>query len=487
MLWMVRSSYRKSLYALIFFVIFITTSGCIDLGPKYKRPHLPFHIPQGYKNSDFVQELFPDQYRWWRVFHNPEIDRIVDEAIRNNLDILKAYHRVREQVAMVLKYRGERFPSVNASFQYQRRKIPYDTSEIGDISPFVPESVTITSFDLGMAASFEIDLWKRLAKQEEASRAALLQSIENYRTVMQTIISEAILKYLQIWTLNRRISLVKEQIKNYEVTERLLKNRYSKGLVPLLELKQVQQAKAETEARLPELMAELGRTQQELSVLCGRYPMEEFSGMPVNSIELEEVPPGIPSDLLRYRPDILAAEANLMRLNAEVGIALANRFPRISLTGSYGYSSRELTNLFQPSGELWNLSMGIIQPIFNAGQLKALQKAAEERYAQAIAAYAKTVLNAFKEVESALLTRKYLMDKKSKLSKLIEKSRETLRIAIWRYRAGLVDYFQVLDAQRRLFLARERDILLDLSILSNRVALHRALGGMWTAEERVCE
>ncbi len=484
---MICHNLKKEIGASIFSVILVVITGCIDLGPKYKRPDLPFQIPRSYKNENFIQKLFPEQYKWWHVFHDPAISKVVNEAIRNNLDILAAYHRVKEQVAMVLRYRGERFPSINASFQYQKRKIPYDTSEIGDIGSFMPASAIVTSFDLGLAASFEIDLWKRLAKQEDASRAALLQSMENYRTVMQTIISEAVLKYLQIWTLNRRISLVKEQIKNYEITERLLKRRYDKGLVPLLELKQVQQAKAETEARLPELLAELGRTQQELSVLCGKYPAGDFLEVTTESIKLDPIPPGVPSDLLKHRPDILAAEANLMKLNAEVGIALANRFPRISLTGSYGYSSSELTNLFQPSGELWNLSMGIIQPLFNAGRLKAIQKAAEERYAQAIAAYAKTVLNAFKEVESALLTRRYLLDKKEKLSRLIKKSKETLRIATWRYRAGLVDYFQVLDAQRRLFLARERNILLDLSILSNRVALHRALGGMWTAEEEIRE
>ncbi len=472
----------KSSHKLVLFLLVVFLNGCIDLGPKYKQPFLPFKIPEKYEAAAYRQCIFPKQYKWWRVFNDEEINKIVKLVIDNNLDLRKSYYRIREQLALALKAHGERFPTINGSFQVLKRRIPYGTSEIGGLGPFLPEAAIITSYDLGVAASFELDLWKRLEKEEEASKAAVFQSLQNYRAVLQTIVSEAILKYLKIWALSKRIELVKSQIRNYEITEKLLKRRYENGLVPLLEVKQVQQAKIETEARLPELIDEYGKAQYELSVLCGVYPTEKLISPPGEIIKPEPIPSGIPSDLLRQRPDILAAEANLKRLNAEVGIALANRFPRISLTGNLGYSSSELTNLTQPANQLWGISLGIVQPLFNAGRLKALQRAAEARYAQAIAQYAKTVLTAFQEVESALRTRKYLMKQKEKVTALIRTSEKTLRIALWRYQAGLIDYFQVLDAQRRLFVAKEKDILLDLAILSNRVAFHRALGGLWITE-----
>jgi len=178
------------------------------------------------------------------------------------------------------------------------------------------------------------------------------------------------------------------------------------------------------------------------------------------------------------RPDIRAAEAQLKALNAQIGVAKASRFPSIGLTGSYGYASEELSNLFQP-GAAWSLLAGLAQPLFDAGRLKANQRAAEARYAQGIAGYSKTVLNAFKEVENALLTRRKQIERRTDVLSFLVEARATQRVAEARYVRGLVDYLTVLNAQQTRFQAEDQLLLVELTILANRVTLHRALGGGW--------
>jgi len=218
-----------------------------------------------------------------------------------------------------------------------------------------------------------------------------------------------------------------------------------------------------------------------LSVLLGRYPKANPPRTQPEDyfMHLAPVPPGLPSDLLLRRPDIRAAEAGLRSLNAEIGVAKASRFPSIALTGSYGYSSDELDQLVRRESELWHLALGIGQPLFDAGKLKAGQRAAEARYEQGVAEYAKTVLTAFSEVESALLRRREQLERRNRLLKYLLEARVTQEAAENRYRRGLEDYLTVLEAQRTRFQAEENLVLVDLAILTNRVALHRALGGGW--------
>jgi multidrug efflux system outer membrane protein len=168
-----------------------------------------------------------------------------------------------------------------------------------------------------------------------------------------------------------------------------------------------------------------------------------------------------------------------MALNARVGVSKASRFPRITLTGSFGYSSEELDRLLQQETKLWNVTLGIAQPLFDAGKLKAGQRAAEARYEQGVAEYTKTVLTAFSEVERAFLTRKEQIERRERTLGFLVEARATQRVAESRYRRGLVDYLTVLEAQQTRFRAEENLVLVDLAILSNRVSLHRALGGGW--------
>ena len=460
--------------------ILFVLSGCMRVGPDYHRPDTGIQVPAHYEQgSAEIVTPQPDD-RWWEVYGEVEINRLVDEVFRNNLDIKKATAGILEVRSKFVQARADRFPSLSLQGQGERRERP-----IIGIMPGESFSVLSETYTFSLPASFEVDLWGRLARGQEAARADLLQAEENRRTVAQTVVAETISFYLLMESLERRIRIALDKIESYGQSLAFVEGRYERGLISILDVMQARSALAQAEAILPSLRQDLGITQQKLSVLAGRYPRiipprlhpEDYYK------RLEPVPPALPSDLLLRRPDIRAAEAGLSALNARVGVAKASRFPSISLTGTLGYSSNELDRLFRPESELWDIALGGVQSLFDAGKLKAGQRAAEARYQQGVAEYAKTVLTAFSEVEGALLTRKEQLDRRDRVLNQLMAARRTQKVAENRYRRGLVDYLTVLVAQQARFKAEEDLVLVDLAILSNRATLHRALGGGWGEKE----
>jgi multidrug efflux system outer membrane protein len=410
---------------------------------------------------------------------------VVEEALRNNLDIERATARILEVRAQFIQTRADRFPQLGFQAQVQRQR-----QSLESLVPSLQgqqDRETIDSYSLALPASFELDLWGRLARAEEAALAELLRAEENRRTISQTVVADTISLYLLIESLERRIQITEESIDSFRRNVTLVENRYKRGLISILDVRQARRILTQAEATLPDLRQELGTTQQRLTVLLGRYPESRAKrDQPEDYYRyLDPVPPGLPSDLLLRRPDIRAAESRLKALNAQVGVAKASRFPRITLTGSFGYKSTELDELFSPHSQLWNLALGMVQPLFDAGKLKAGQEAAEARYRQGIAEYAKQVLTAFSEVEGALLTRKEQLERRERFLKFLNEARATQEVAESRYGRGLVGYLSVLDAQQTRFVAEQNLVQVELAIFTNRVNLHRALGGGWAELESV--
>jgi multidrug efflux system outer membrane protein len=434
----------------------------MKMGPDFRPPETGISIPGSYQYAPAEYLTPQSEERWWEIFGDHELNQIVDEALRNNLDIKKATARILEVRSQFVQVRSDRFPNLSLQGQVQRQRqtinttIPVLQGQTLQMQS-IEETQRTTNYNMSLAASFELDLWGRLARAEEAARADLLQAEESRHTVTQTVVAET------------RSNLA------------LLESRYERGLTSSLDPRQASRILAQAEALLPSLRQDLGITQQKLAVLLGHYPdtrppriqQEDYFKL------LSPVPPGLPSDLLLRRPDIRTAEARLRALNAQVGVAKASRFPRITLTGNFGYLGDELDRLFKPQSELWNLALGIVQPLFDAGKLKAGQRAAEARYQQGVAEYAKTVLTAFSDVEGALLTRREQLERRDHIVDFLEESRATQRVAENRYNRGLIDFLNVLEAQRTRFEAEESLVLVDLAIYTNRVTLHRALGGGW--------
>ena len=442
-------------------------AGCMKVGPDFKKPDMDSQVRESYQHapSDVEMEKIAD--RWWIAFNDPELNQIVKNVLSNNLDIKKALAVISEMRAYFVQSRADRFPRLSLQGEVRRQRIlPGIESDL---------------YNLSLPASFEIDLWGRLARAEEAALASLTKTEENARIIAQTIVSEAITLYFQIESLERRIQITEQSIENYRRNLSFVERRYEGGLTSILDLRQARRILAQTESTLPSLRQELGIRQQKLAVLSGQYPEARSARtQPEDYFKLPSpIPPGLPSDLLLRRPDIRAAEANLRALNAKIGVAKGNRFPKITLTGTFGYSSGELDQLFMPGSSLWNIAFGVLQPIFDAGRLKAGQRAAEAQFQQGLADYARTVLTAFSEVESALLTREEQLEKRGKMLTFLAEARGTQKVAENRYDRGLVGYLTVLDAQQARFQAEESLVLVELAILSNRVTLHRALGGGW--------
>ncbi len=478
---------KRALPLAISIIAALTLAGCgigLRVGPDYERPADELAMADSFALAGADTGLARIDARWWNQFGDPELDSLIEESIANNLDIRRASYVVLELEARNAQARAGRLPSINLSGQYQKQETPEVSFGSG-----LSTGGTTESWNASIAASHELDLWGKMSRAHEAALGDLLQSVENRRTIMQSVISETATLYLQMESLERRIDILEQTIASLEKSVRTVEGRYRRGLTSVLALKQAQRALASAKSRMPDLVQELGTTQQRLSILLGRYPETR---PPRNQPEeyftrLEPVPAGLPSDLLEKRPDIRAAEARLRALNARYGIATANLFPRITLTGSYGYTSGELENLFTPDNILWNFAAGLTQPLFNAGRLLAERKAAEAQYRQGVIDYAETVLTAFAEVERALLTRREQLRKRDYTIDYLEKARAAQAIAEMRYERGLVDYLNVLDAVQARYNAEESLVLVDLAILTNRVTLHRALGGNWIDEDNTKE
>ncbi len=474
---------------LVFLLGLLLMGGCMKMGPDFKRPDLGITPPVAFQHDGSIGNAETPGDGWWRAYGNPELNALVREAFARNWDIRKAAARVSELRSQLIRTRADRFPSVNLQAQGQRQRrttnIPVPVFKGGTFEFQNRQERTPTDvFGLSLPASYELDLWGRLARAEEGARASMLQAVENQRTVAQAIVAETVSLYLSMEATERRIQILQKSIDNYRHSVNLVEIRYKRGLTTILDLRQARRVLAQAEAALPSLNQELGTAQQKMAILLGRYPKTRPPRKHPKDYfkSLAPVPPGLPSGLLLRRPDLRAAEARLKALNAQVGEARANRFPHITLTASYGYSSDELNHLLRPESKLWSIAAGLVQPLFDAGRLKAVEEGVRARYRQGVADYAKTVLTAFSEVENALLVRQEQLERRKRVLMLLEEARATQKVAEGRYRRGLTGYITVLDAQQSRFQAEEILVLVDLAILTNRVSLYRSMGGGWERE-----
>ena len=458
--------------AMIGCTLALVMTGCFRLAPEYRRPDLGYTMPAAYGEAgEKLQPGFSDE-RWWEIFGDPELNVLIEDTLRNNWDLKRTAARVLESRARYVQIRADQYPEIGLDGSWDRRKVAGSEFQSGQ---------TIETYALGLPAAFEVDLWGRLAGASRATWNEILEAEETRRTVAQTVVAETVNLYFQMESLERRLEIARLSVEAFRRSLEFVETRYNRGLVPALDVRQARRVLAEAEARLPELTRELGVTQQQLAALLGRYPQTQTARIQPDDYfnQLSPPPPGLPAELLQRRPDIRAAEARLKAFNERIGVAKAARFPTITLTGNYGFASADLSRLVRSENELWNLGVGIFQPIFDAGRLEAGQRAAEARYAQEAADYAQTVLEAFTEVESALLTRKMQLERRERFLKFVEEARATQRVAQDRYIRGLSPYLDVLDAQQTRYSAEERLVLVELAILTNRVNLHRALGGGW--------
>lgn len=451
------------------FVVLAVSSGCA-LGPDYQRPELA--LPDSFRGSrvEKAEASFGDLH-WRSVYGDQVVQDLVQEALAAAPDLLVAEARVREAEALAGVARADLLPSLGLSFA---------TNPTARSAGERLES----SFIGGASVSWKIDLWGRLRRADEAARASLMNLEESRRGVVVSLIADVASRYYQLAAENDAYQVAVRTAANQRDALHLIGRLSAAGISSDAEVRQQEVALAVTEATLPGLRQRIATSENGLSILLGRIP----GPIPIQAIlpveTPEDIPAGLPARLLERRPDIRAAEQLLVAANARVGEAKAMFFPDFTLTGLFGGISTHASEVLTGgAATVASLGVNVLQPLFAGGRYFSNYDAALARLDQALLSYRRTVLGALAEVATALTTYResgILLDIQKRR---VGSARESLRLAELRYRAGVVSFIEVLDAQRQLFAAETEQVN---SLLERRLALSRiylALGGGWEMQE----
>ncbi len=448
----------------------VLLTGCASLRTKYERPKVA--LPEAYSQTGTASAI-PDA--WWKLFGDPNLDRLVDEALGANQDLAAAAARVEEARALAGFARAEQFPQIDANGGASRTRF---SNASGQFPPGVP--LEFDSFRTTVGISYEFDFWGRYRRATEAARAELLATEEGQRNVRLALASEIATAWFDLLSFDAQLAIARDTLGTRGESVRLQSARYDAGTISELELAQAQSEVASTEATVPALHRAIRQTENRLNVLLGRIGGSiDHAGSSLESPTLPEVPVGLPSQLLVRRPDLVAAEQRLIAADARIGIARAAYFPSISLTGYAGSESTALADLFGSGTGIWQAALGVLQPIWNAGRTRRQVEAATAREHQAEAVYQKSIQTAFAEVEDALVARSTGIEEREARARQVEALGRARNLADIRYDAGESSYFEVLDAQRSQFLAQITWTQVRRDELLAAVALFKALGGGW--------
>ena len=454
----------------------VLVSGCA-VGPDYRRPEV--ELPAAWRDTP-AEGVKAAGDRWWTLYADSVLDRLVDEALANNRDLALAAARVDEARALLRIADSQFWPSVDAAVQADRSR----SSESTAMRLPLGTPIERTNYRAQLNVAYEVDLWGRLRRGSEAAHASLLATEAARYTVRIALASEVARSYYALVALDSQVAATRRSLELRSNGLALQRERHAAGIINDFTLKQLEAEVAAARAQLPPLQA--NRTAQELAlaVLLGRSPraimddafvVADDRGGPAAAV----IPEGLPSDLLLRRPDVVEAEQQLIAANARIGQARAQLFPRIGLTGYLGSESESLSDLFSGPAAIWQLAFGLAQPIFQGGRLLGEVEAVEARQRQAVAGYQKALQEAFREVRTALSTQSRAREAYEAEGVRVAALTEALRLARIRYENGLLSQLEVIDAERNLLQAELNRI--D-ALRAQRAAVAdvvRALGGGW--------
>lgn len=439
------------------------------VGPTYQRP--PVATPDQFRGAPApaVATSLADE-AWWQVLGDPELQSLIEEALRNGYDVRLAAGRVEEARANAGIARSEYFPQVQASVGWSR----------GRDSEFInPATETRNTYNVNLGLTWEVDLWGRIRRLNEAALAQYLSTEEARRGVMLSLVADVANAYFRLRSLDYQLEIARRTSDAFRETHDLFTRRMEAGLASSLETSSAAASLAATNARIPDLEREIAAQENLLAFLLGRNPGEIGRGAALTDQPLPpEIPSGLPSDLLERRPDLRQAEQELIAANAEVGVTVANYFPRLSLTGAFGGLAPQASQLFQ-EGKAWSLGAGLFTPVFQGRRLKNENRAALARWEQAKVRYEASVTNAFAEVATALVAYQKLADEETEQARAVDNFRAAVDISNSRYLSGLADYLDVLAARQLLFPSENNLARIRYERLRTVVQLYRALGGGW--------
>ncbi len=450
----------------------LALAGCA-IGPDYERP--PVVEPPIYREQTTPSEAqsFAD-LPWWEVFQDETLRALIGEALDNNYDLRLAAQRVEEFSARAGVARSEFFPQIGAEFDATRGV----NSVLGAPSPGAPRD---NAFLLAAGMAWEIDIWGRIRRTNEAARADLFASEAFRRGVLLTLVSDVAASYFELLGLDLELAITRQNVEAFTKMRDLFERKFTGGVDSKLGMLRAEASLATVASAVPELERRIIEVENRLSVLLGREPGPIPRGTALLAQgEPPQVPVGMPAQLLERRPDLLEAEQNAIAANAIVGVAISEFLPRIGLTGLAGGVSTQLHDVLQKDSAMWSIAGVATTPIFQGGAIYYGWEQAKAQAEQATLAYQATALDALRDVSDALTAREKLALVRAEQQKAVDALNESVRISTIRYTDGKADYFEVLNAQQDLFpaeteLARtERDQRIAI------VQIYRALGGGWS-------
>src|SRR5262252_931201 len=461
-------------------------AGCA-VGPNYKRPQaaVPTHWTVGPTRG--TEAKSPETDEWWASFQDAELNSLVERSASRNLDLKLALERVQEARAARGVAQSGYFPSVDgaASVTRNRQRV---IAPVGPQNSPVIAPVEFNNFQGGLSASWELDVFGGVRRSAQAAAAAATAAEDNRRDVLVILLGDVGRVYAQLRGFQRRLEIADKNIKTQQDTLDLTTARARAGVASELDVSRAAAQLESTKSVVPSLISGIDVSIHRLSVLLGEEPgalrseLEKTSPIPTVGPEVEV---GLPSDLLQRRPDIRRSEAQLAAATARIGEAKADRFPRFVLTGTAGRQATQLHDLTLGAGNFFSAGPGISLPLFTGGRIRSNIAVQTSRQREALLGYQSTVLNALEEVENALVSYSQEQERRDRLNEAVSHSQLAVDLATEQYKAGLVDFLSVLDAQRDLYANEDQLVQSQTTVTTNLVGLYSALGGGWSASSVV--
>lgn len=455
-------------------------AGCL-VGPDYQKPQpqVPEHwAAQPRPASTGAAPADKDLAKWWAVFNDPVLISLEERALQSNLDLMQAKARLRQARAARGIAAGGLGPQLDGSASYQRSRSPYTSSRAGGSTA----SSVGDYYQAGFDASWEVDIFGGRRRELEAADADVLSAEEASREARVSLAAEVARSYLELRILQGRSAIARANLAAQRHTARLTKQRQEAGFVSGLDAANAEAQAATTAARIPILESSARQTMHALGLLLGLEPaalLDQLSPAAAIPQAPPAVPAGVPSDLLRRRPDIRRAEAGLHAATARIGVATADLFPRFYLTGGAGYQSSAFDSWFDWAGRSWSIGPSMNWNLFQSGRTRANIELQKARTEESLLAYRQTVLNSLREVEDALTASTAEEAHQRELARAVAANRRAVDLAGKLYAEGQVDFLNVLQSQGALYASEDALALSTGAVSTNLIALYKALGGGW--------
>ncbi|HSE86146.1 MAG TPA: efflux transporter outer membrane subunit [Candidatus Binatia bacterium] len=473
--------FRVATAALIFLA-----AGCA-VGPDYQKPDLAVRAAWTEAQQKGVDVRSADLARWWSAFNDPLLNSLVERAVRSNLDLRLAEARIREARASRAVTASGAWPTVDVSGSYTRNRASDNAIGAPAQGAVVAPSGGGANLDQnlyrsGFDANWEIDVFGGVRRSVEAADATLEATVEDRRDVLVTLLGEVAKNYIDLRGFQRQLAVARVNLKTQQDTLELTQVRFQAGLASDLDVAQQEAQVNTTASQIPTLESSLKQAAYGLDVLLGLEPGGLWNEL-AKETEIPGLPPevlvGLPSDLLRRRPDIRRAERQLAAATAQVGAATADLFPKFFLTGVAGLQSVSASDWINGGSRFWSIGPRITWPVFDAGRIRANIEVRNAQQEQALTQYEKSILNAFRDVETALVNYANEQARYRSLTEAVAANRRAVTMANELYIRGLNDFLNVLDTQRSLYVTESALTQSQATMATNLVALYKALGGGW--------